>query len=132
VRDVHAAVRFEVRFAEEKPGPGLREAKVAGTNRSIYLHDEVIVTNGDIRAARVIHVGDAYNVGVEFNAAGAQKMCQATAKHVGRLVAILLDGQVIMAPVLRSPIDASAEVTGHFTKAEAERVVNGILMDTSK
>ena len=41
-------------------------------------------------------------------------------------MAILIDGQVVMAPVLRTPISASAVVTGNFTKAEAERIVNGI------
>lgn len=70
VGDVHAAVRFEVRLAEDKPTAGLREAKISGTDRSIYLHDEVIVTNSDISSARIIQVGSSsqYNVGVEFNA----------------------------------------------------------------
>ena len=127
VQDVHAAVRFEVRLAEDRPGPGLREAKVSGTDRSVYLHEKVIATNADISAARVIHVGDAYNVGIEFNKAGAKKMREATGMHIGKPIAILLDGQVVMAPVLRSPIDTSAEITGGFTKAEAEKVVNGIV-----
>ncbi len=127
IRDVYAAVRFEVRLAEDQPAPGLREAKVAGTGRSIYLHDEVVVTNGDIATASLIRVGSAYNVRVEFKASGAEKMRVATARHIGEPVAILLDGEVIMAPVLRSPIDNSAQITGNFTKADAERVVTGII-----
>lgn len=31
-----------------------------------------------------------------------------------------------MAPVLRSPIGTSARITGDYTKADAERIVNGI------
>jgi len=127
IRDVHAAVRFEVRLAEDQPAPGLHEAKVSGTGRPIYLHDEAVVTNGDISAARAIRVGNEYNVLVEFNASGAKKMRVATGGHIGKPVAILIDGQVIMAPVLRSAIDTSAEITGNFTKAEAERIVNGII-----
>jgi hypothetical protein len=126
VPNVHAAVRFEVRLAQDVPGPGLREVNVS-TDRSIYLHEEAIVTNSDISAARVIHVGDTYNVGIEFNRAGAQKMREATEKHIGKPIAILLDGQVVMAPVLRQPIDTSAEITNSFTKAEAEKVAHGIL-----
>src|SRR5947208_13536420 len=38
--DVVAAVRFEVRLAEENPANGLREAVVSGTGRRIYLHQE--------------------------------------------------------------------------------------------
>lgn len=127
IRDVHAAVRFEVRLAEDRPAPGLREAKVSGTDRWIYLHNEVVVTNGDISAARSVRVGGEYKIMVEFNASGAEKMRVATAKHIGKPVAILLDGQVIVALVLRSPIDTSAEITGNFTKADAERIVKGII-----
>jgi hypothetical protein len=127
VRQVNAAVRFEVRLAEDSSAPGLREAKVSGTDRSVYLHNEVIVTNGDIAAARVIHTGDAYKVGVEFNASGAEKIFEATRKHLGKPLAILIDDQVVMALVVRSPTYKSAEITGNFTAAEAERIVSGII-----
>lgn len=43
------------------------------------------------------------------------------------MVAILLDGKVIVAPVLRLPIDTSAEIDGNFTRADAERIVKGIV-----
>jgi len=128
IADVHAAVRFEVRLAEEEPAPGLREAKVSGSNRSVYLHDEVVVGNDDISAARLVQGSgrSQYSVSVEFNAAGAKKMQAATADRMGKLMAILLDGQVVMTPVIRSPIGASSMITGNFTKAQAERIVNGI------
>jgi len=123
-----AAIRFEVRFAEDSPASGLREAKVSGSRRSVYLHDEVIVTNGDIAVARVVPGPGPteYSGGIEFKASGAEKMRAATGNHIGKLLAILLDGQVVMAPVLRSPIGASARITGNFTRAQAERIVNGI------
>jgi preprotein translocase subunit SecD len=123
-----AAVHFEARLADESPASGLREARVAGSDRTVYLHKEVIVTNADIAAARVIPGrGPAeYSVGIEFKASGAEKMRAATGNHIGKLLAILLDGQVVMAPVLRSPIGASARITGNFTRPQAERIVNGI------
>ena len=127
VRDVHAAVRFEVRLAEDQPAPGLREARVVETDRSVHLHDEVVVTNADIATARLIPVGNVYDVGVEFNASGAESMRVVSGRHIGKPIAILLDGQVIMAPVVRSPIENSAQITGNFTKAQAERVVIGII-----
>jgi preprotein translocase subunit SecD len=94
----------------------------------IYFHQEIIVTNGDIAQSSVVQ-GDGpsrFGGGVQFNAAGAQKMRQATASHVGRPVAILIDGDVVMAPVLRAPISASAVIRGDYTQAEAERIVSGI------
>ena len=51
--DLRAAVRFEVRLAEDNPAGGLQAARV-GTDRTIYLHPEAIVTNSDIATARVV------------------------------------------------------------------------------
>jgi preprotein translocase subunit SecD len=64
-------------------------------------------------------------VGVEFNASGAEKMRAATGNHIGKPVAILLDSQVVVAPVLRAAIGASAVITGNF-RTQAEGIVNGI------
>jgi hypothetical protein len=127
VGDLRAAVRFEVRLAEDKPAPGLREVKVAGSDRPIYLHDEVVVSNSDIAAARLLQASPTqYSVGIEFNASGAEKMRVATGGHIGKPMAILLDGQVVMAPVVRASLGASAVITGNFTRPQAERIVEGI------
>ena len=40
--------------------------------------------------------------------------------------AILIDGEVVMAPVIRSAISNSALITGTFTRADAERIADGI------
>jgi hypothetical protein len=125
---VYAAVHFEVRLAETEPAPGLHEAHVAGSGRTIYLHDEVIVSNDDVeRVSAVTGTGPSrYNIGVEFNAGGAEKMRRATLEHEGRPLAILIDGDVVMAPVIRSPVTTSALITGDYSKADAERIINGI------
>jgi preprotein translocase subunit SecD len=123
-----AAVRFEVRLAEDGPMAGLQEARISGSDRVVYLHQEILVTNSDIAQSRVIQ-GDGpsrFGVSVEFNAAGAQKMRQATANHIGKPVAILIDGEVVATPVLRGPISTLAVMSGDYTRAEAERIVNGM------
>jgi preprotein translocase subunit SecD len=123
-----AAVRFEVRLADTAFSPGLREARIVGSGRVVYLHQEIIVTNDDISDSQVIDgvTPSRFGVGVTFNAAGAEKMRQSTARHVGELIAMLVDGEVIATPRLRSPISASAVISGDFTKAEAERIANGM------
>jgi hypothetical protein len=128
VSDLQAAVRFEVRLAEDRPASGLREAQVSGSDRPVYLHDEVIVTNIDIAAARVVQGGgpSQFGVGVEFNASGAEKMRAATGNHIGKPLAILFDGQVVVAPVLRTPIGVSAVINGNYTRTQAEKIVSGI------
>jgi len=125
---LQAAVRFEMRLAEDHQAAGLQEARVSGSDRVVYLHQEIIVTNSDIAQSSVVP-GDGpsrFGIDVQFNAAGAQKMRRATANHVGRLVAILIDGEVVIAPILRAPISTSGLINGDYTKAEAERIVSGI------
>jgi preprotein translocase subunit SecD len=117
-----------VRLAEEQPGADRRAAKVAGSDRVIYLHDEVVVTNDDIARSAVAPGGtpSTFNIGIRFNEAGAEKMRRATANHLGKPLAVLIDGEVVMAPTLRSPVSDSALISGDFSQAEAERIVNGI------
>jgi len=124
---VLAAVRFEVRLAEDKAVPGLVVAQVLDSGRVIYLHPEIVVSNDDIAQSWVSQGGpDRFDVAVQLLPSGADRMRQATAMHVGRPVAILIDGRVVMAPVVRSPIGDSAVITGNFTRADAERIADGM------
>ena len=124
---VQAAVRFEVRLAETQPVPGLIVARVVDSGRTIYLHPEMVVTNDDIAQSWVVQDGpDRFGISVELLEAGAQRMRQASAAHLGRPVAILIDGEVVAAPVVRAVISNSAMISGEFTRAEAERIADGI------
>jgi protein-export membrane protein SecD len=60
------------------------------------------------------------DVTFRFNLRGGQKFGQVTAENVGRPFAIVLDGKVISAPVIRSPITGgTGQITGNFTLDEA-------------
>ena len=124
---LQAAVRFEVRLAEAQPVPGLIVARAADSGRVIYMHSELIVNNDDIAQSWVVEEGsDRFGVSVHFLEAGAQRMRQATANHIGRPVAILIDGEVVTAPIVRSAISNSAVISGDYSRTEAERIADGI------
>lgn len=124
---VLAAVRFEMRLAEDGPIPGLVVAKVSGSERLIYLHPEIVVNNDDVADASVLQDGTAgFGVAVWLLPPGAERMRQATTSHRDRPVAILIDGAVVSAPVVRAPIGDSAVISGIHTRAEAERLASGI------
>jgi hypothetical protein len=123
---VFAAVRFEIRLAEDQPAPGLIVAQVPQSDRFIYLHPEIVVNNDDIGEASVAQDGGQSSINVRFLPPGAQRLEQATKAHVGRRVAILIDGRVAMALVVRAPIGEWAMITGPFSRAEAERIADGI------
>lgn len=127
--DLVAAVRFEVRLAETTPGPGLREAEISGADRKIYLHEETVVSNADIAEARIVtgNPPDSIGIALTFTPGGSAKMAGATHDHLGRPMAILIDGRVVMAPTVRAVTSTQAVITGTFTKAEADRIVGGII-----
>jgi SecD/SecF fusion protein len=70
--------------------------------------------------------GLRFVVGVHFTPEGARKMNAATQNHIDRPIAILVDGEVVMAPTVRSTIGDSAEINGNYTREQAERIVNGL------
>ena len=124
---VFAAVRFEVRLAEDQPTPGLIVAQVGQSNRLVYLHPEIVVSNDDIAEASISQDGPAqFSINVRFLEPGTERLRQASAAHLGRPVAILIDGRVVMTPVVRAPIGEWAMITGPFSKADAERIAEGI------
>jgi hypothetical protein len=125
---VQAAVRFEVRLAEDQPAAGLEAARVAKSSRVVYLHREVIVTNADIARSTVVPgaTPSQFWIDVRLTAAGAQKMRQATTNHIGKPVAIIIDGDVVSAPTVKSPIGGSAVISGDYTRADADRIAQGM------
>lgn len=123
---VAAQVRFEVRLAEERPAPGLVVAQVENTGQVIYLHPEAVVSNGDVASAVAIGGTPGFTVEVQLLPSAAERLRQATSAHIGRPVAILLDGHVAMAPIVRSPIGEAAVITGQLTEAEARRIAEGV------
>src|SRR5947199_8308740 len=55
-------------------------------------------------------------VNFRFNANGARQFAQATQENVGKPFAIVLDNEVISAPIIREPIlGGSGQISGTFT-----------------
>jgi preprotein translocase subunit SecD len=62
-------------------------------------------------------------INFKFNIRGGQKFGQVTSENVGRPFAIVLDGKVISAPVIRGPIvGGSGEISGNFTLESANNL----------
>jgi hypothetical protein len=126
IGDVQAAVRFEVRLAEQNPAPGLKEAKDP-SGETVYLHNDVIVTNSDIAQAKVIPQpgGSQYAILVTFKPAAARKMHTVTEKNIGKRMAILIDGEIATAPMVREATGELAKIDS-YTREEAEKIVAGM------
>src|SRR4030081_1391699 len=62
-------------------------------------------------------------VSFRFNTSGSRKFAQATSENVGQPFAIVLDNEVISAPVIREPITGgSGQISGNFTVQQANEL----------
>src|SRR3954471_813449 len=86
------------------------------------IERRVIVEGGDLTDAQPgfdNRTGEPV-VNFKFNIRGAQRFGQTTSENVGRLLAIVLDNQVISAPRILSPITGgSGQISGRFTVQQA-------------
>ena len=126
VQSSSGATTLEVRLAESQPAAGLHEA-VLESGQRIYLRPEAVVTGADVTGASVVDAGGRFSINVAFTSAASTRLGEATKIHVGRPIAILLNGKVISAPTLRSMIRGSAVITGDFSRAEAEQIASGLV-----
>lgn len=55
-------------------------------------------------------------------------MHEATERNIGKRMAILIDGEVVTAPVVMEALNDSAVVNGYISREEAERIVTGIMI----
>ncbi|HKM61364.1 MAG TPA: protein translocase subunit SecD [Acidisphaera sp.] len=73
----------------------------------------------DARAASNPQTGQ-WVVAFGFNSVGARRFADVTREHTGHRFAIVLDNQVISAPVIREPIlGGRGEISGNFTASSA-------------
>lgn len=120
-------VKVEFRRAETKSAEGLAEAMVAGSRSKVYLHKKADLTNDDIDEVRAVEDADG-RPAIEFvlTKEGAKKMEKLTEQHLGKPLAILLNGKVVSAPNIRQKISERGRITGNFTKEEVDQFVEGI------
>jgi preprotein translocase subunit SecD len=84
------------------------------------------VTNGDLLKARVVELNGRYEVGVTLTAQGAGKMKDATSRHVGRPLAIILDGEIVAVQRVGRAVESEVVISADFTQQDATRIVAGL------
>jgi preprotein translocase subunit SecD len=109
---------YEVVFFRDRPDTG-------GPAREgwVVLEKTPTVTGLDMRDAQAVasqQGGSAYEIDFQLNVDGARRFSEATGKHVGDNLAIVLNNEVKSAPVIESQINDRGQIRGSFTKKSAE------------
>ncbi len=91
-----------------------------GAPERYVVRKRVVVSGENLVDASASFQQNMPVVSFRFDNVGGRRFGEATTKNVGRRLAIVLDGKVISAPVIRSPIvGGSGIISGSFTVASA-------------
>ncbi|HTF97816.1 MAG TPA: protein translocase subunit SecD [Cellvibrio sp.] len=110
--------------ADAKTKPGMKTINVRGDLEGVSypLEEQVVLEGKHISDARLSFNQQTNEPVVNFKLdnEGAHRFGQLTKHNIGRALAIVLDKQVVTAPVIRSAIQGgSGEISGAFTSASA-------------
>ena len=121
-------VSLEFRIAEEEAAPGLTEMTVEHSGESIFVHDTVLLDESHVKDAAVTNPGGhATVIEVEFTPEGARKFEEVTEANVGKMCAMIVNGRLVSAPIIRDTIRGGrAIISGRFTEAEAHEIADGL------
>jgi protein-export membrane protein SecD len=107
----------------QPPPPGVEFLPMQNNpNEKVAVRTRVDVDGGDLTDARASldQQTGQWVVNFTFNSVGARRFADVTRANVGRPFAIVLDGKVISAPVIREPITGGrGQISGNFTAQSA-------------
>jgi preprotein translocase subunit SecD len=94
------------------------------TGQSVVVEDPPLMTGDAVDDARVdFDPQGQVEVSLRMTSSGADDFSRITSENVGRQLAIVLDGVVYSAPIIRSAITGGhASITGGFSTEEARRL----------
>ncbi|MGB2600236.1 MAG: protein translocase subunit SecD [Candidatus Omnitrophota bacterium] len=97
-----------------------------GREEALLLEEEAVLTGDTLTDAAVQFSQQGFGlpyVSLEFNDKGGDIFANVTGTNVGRRLAIVLDGEVYTAPVIRERIPSGrAQITGNFSVQEAKDI----------
>ena len=111
----------EAKEDKELPGYEIMTSKDSG--KLLYVEKKAYVTGADVSAAYPTTGLDGWQVNLSFTGSGRRKFAALTSEHVDERLAIVLDGELMLAPNIKTAItDGKAVVTGGFDHAKASEI----------
>ena len=127
----------EFRLAEVTPQPGLIPT-LCGSNATstTYVHPEAILPDAAVERVDVLQwrgegsrgSETAYIIEIAFSRDTGAKLAGITEQHNGSALALFVNGNAVVAPVIREPVTGGVFwVSGAFEKREAMALARSIL-----
>jgi len=110
--------RIETHKIEQAEGQKRTEERLLVRKKADLGGDRVSGSNAE-------YDQQGWGVSLRFDSEGAKKFGQITEANVGHRFAIVLDGEIQSAPVIRSAIyGGNAQITGNFTEQQARNLAS--------
>ncbi len=114
---------YDLLAEEDIDSNGSRRVTYELVSRNVEMEGNEI-KNADVRMSDY----GQREIVMEFTGEGAKQFGKVTTEHVGKRLAIVLDGQLYSAPNLREPIlGGTAQITGTFSEDDAKSVANALV-----
>jgi preprotein translocase subunit SecD len=126
---------LQFRLVEEKEGPDTVAMKVMGEDQTLHVSKQALLNALDVRSAKATRGTPGHNTAVSLSLTreGAKKFDEVTAQNVNRRLAVIVDGHLMSAPVIRSRVEGgTAVITGSFTMKKAEELASAINSNVAK
>jgi preprotein translocase subunit SecD len=94
-----------------------------------WVSKTVLIDQNDLQTTTVVEssVPDKPQIDVTFTPEGTKRFAEVSRQSINKRLAIMIDGQIVSAPVIRSEIPGGkAMISGSFTWNEARQLSNKI------
>lgn len=103
------------------------KARNSGTTEKLSVLNEPIITEKDIQKAKVAPEGGKFNIVITLKPTGQTKLNAGVADLLNKQLAIIVNDELVSAPVLRSVKFASmVQISGDFTEAQATKIAQDL------
>jgi len=122
-KPVSKSIKLAFQLAEDEIVDGYEMKEMDSTK--IYLNSKIEINEKDIDF--VIKSFDNQMempiIMLEMNQNGARKFTYLTTNNIGKKLAIVLNGKILMAPVIRDKIEGGkVQITGNFTSEKIDEM----------
>jgi len=120
---VSQVAHIELKAASERPADGMVPMLLFGTDREIYVGDELLMTNADISTVERSYdtQGDPA-ISLRFTDDGGEKISKFTRSGPDRMIALVIDGQLMLALPVQWEIRSAAMISGGMSQMEIDRL----------
>jgi len=111
--------RIEFCIAEDSASAGTEPVRLTDPPGTVHVRPEVVISNSDIKAVAVEPSRIGYRISILFTDQAAARLRAVTERNLQKRMAIMIDGSILIAPVIQEHIGEQVAIEHAYSKGEA-------------